>query len=108
MLIKMIQFMIQTLCLIFTICRYQCLKYLFSVVPTSVSTYDTRNTDNIPLLKVKHIFFQDSFFPSVVIKWSKLYQNIRNLETLKIFKKTLSKFIRPSVINSDRYIKSIN
>ena len=92
--------MVEETVLHFKIFRYQCLKYLFSVIPTSsVNTYNTRNTNNIPLLKVKHNFFQYSFFPSVVIEWNKLYENIRNLQTLKIFKKSLLKFILASVNN---------
>ena len=58
------------------------------------STYS--NTNNIPLFKVKHNFFQNSSFPSAVIEWNKLDLNIRNSESLNIFKKTLLKFIRPS------------
>ena len=58
--------------------------------------YNTRNANNIPQFKVKHNFFQNSFFPSVVIEWNKLDQNIRNSENLFIFKKKLLKFIRPS------------
>ena len=65
--------------------------------------YNTRNTNNIPQFKVKHNFFQNSFFPSVVIKWNKLDQNIRNSENLFIFKKKLLKFIRPSGNNVFRY-----
>ena len=74
----------------------KCPKYLFNIIPTSVSTYNTRNTNNIPLFKVKHNFFQNSFFPSAVIEWNKLDLNIRNSESLNIFKKTLLNFIRPS------------
>ena len=58
--------------------------------------YNTRNANNIPQFKVKHNFFQNSFFPSVVIEWNKLDQNIRNSENLFIFKKKLLKFIRLS------------
>ena len=29
--------------------RYQCAKHLFNIIPISVSTYSTRNTNNIPL-----------------------------------------------------------
>ena len=61
-----------------------------------MSTYNTRNTNNIPLFKVKHNFFQNSFFPSAVIKWNKLDINICNSESLNIFKKTLLNFIHPS------------
>ena len=57
---------------------------------------NTRNANNIPRFKVKHNFFQNSFFPSVVTEWNKLDQNISNSKNLNIFKKMLLKFIRPS------------
>ena len=44
----------------------------------------------------KENFFQNSFFPSIVIEWNKLDQNIRNPENLNIFKKKLLEFVRPS------------
>ena len=75
--------------------RYQCPEYQFNIIPTSVSIHNTRNTNNISLFKVKHKFFQNSFFSSVVIEWNKLDQNISNSESLIIFKKTLLKFMRP-------------
>ena len=61
-----------------------------------MSTYNTRNTNNIPLFKVKHNFFRNSFFPSAVMEWNKLDLSIRNSESLNFFKKTLLNFIRPS------------
>ena len=61
-----------------------------------MSTYNKRNTNNIPQFKVKHNFFQNSFFLSMVIEWNKLDLNIRNSESLSIFKKSLLKFIRLS------------
>ena len=60
--------------------QYQSLEYLFNIIPTSVRSYNTRNANNIPQFKVKHNFFQNSFFPSVVIESNKLEQNIRNSE----------------------------
>ena len=72
----------------------KCPKYLFNIIPTSVSIYNTRNTNNIPLFKVKNNFFQNSFFPSAVIEWNKLDLNIRYPESLNIFKKTLLNFKR--------------
>ena len=87
------------LCCFFKIFRYKCPKYLFNIIPTSASTCSIRNTNNIPLFKVKHNFFRDSFFPSVVIEWNKLDLNIRNSESLNICKKTLLNFIRLSVFN---------
>ena len=84
------------LCCFFKIFRNQSPKYLFNIIPTSVRPCNTRNANNIPQFKVKHNFFQNSFFPSVVIEWNKLDLNIRNSENLFIFKKKLLKFIRPS------------
>ena len=40
--------------------------------------------------------FRNSLSPSAVIEWNKLDLNIRNLESLNIFKEMLLKFIRPS------------
>ena len=84
------------LCCFFKIFRHQSPKYLFNFIPTSVRLYNTSNGNNIPQFKVKHSFFQNSVFPSVVIEWNKLDQNIRNSENLNIFKKKLLKFIHPS------------
>ena len=84
------------LCCFFKIFRNQSPEYLFNIVLTSVRPYNTRNANNIPQFKVKHNFFKNSFFPSVVIEWNKLDLNIRNSENLFIFKKKLLKFIRPS------------
>ena len=61
-----------------------------------MSRFNTRNTNYIPQFKVKHNFFRNSFFPSVVIEWNKLDLNIRNFESLNVFKNSLLKFIRPS------------
>ena len=71
-------------------------KYIFNNIPVTVSRYNTRNTNNIPQFKVKHNFFQNSFFPSAVIEWNKLDLNIPYSESLNILKKRISKFIRPS------------
>ena len=61
-----------------------------------MNRYNTRNTNNILQFRVKHNFFQNFFFPSVVIEWNKLDLNIRNSESLNVFKNSLLKFIRPS------------
>ena len=70
-------------------------KYLFNIIAVTVSRYNT-NTKNIPHFKVKHNFFLIFFFPSAVIEWNKLDLNIRNSESLNVFKNSLLKFIRPS------------
>ena len=47
-------------------------------------------------IHVKHQFFKNSFFPSTIIEQNKLNSNIRNSETLNIFKSKTLKFIRPT------------
>ena len=70
------------LCCFFRIFRNQSPKYLFNIIPTSVRPYRTKKANNIPHFKLKHNFFQSSFFPSVVIEWNKLDQNICKSENM--------------------------
>ena len=63
------------------------------MIPKVLSTRTTRNYNSIPLFNVKH---ENSFFPSIVIEWNKLDNNIRNLEPVSAFKKQILEFIRPS------------
>ena len=84
------------LCCFYKIFRSQSPQYLFNTIPTSVRPYNTRNANNIPQFKVQHNFFQNLFFPFVVIEWNKLDLNVRHSENLFIFKKKLLKFIRLS------------
>ena len=46
--------------------------------------------------KIKCQLFKNSYFPSLIIEWNKLDSNIRNSETLNIFKPKILKFIRPT------------
>ena len=68
--------------------------YLFNLIPTKKSNYNTRNTDKITLFRTKHNFFKNSFFP--FIEWNKLDPNVRSANNLNVFKNDLLKFIRPS------------
>ena len=45
---------------------------------------------------MKHQCFKNSYFPSTIIEWNKSDSNIRNSETLNIFKSKILKFIRPT------------
>ena len=67
------------LCLFFKVYKNQCPKYLLDIIPQSICQYRTRNAHNIPHINVKH---QST--------------NIRNSETLYIFKLKKLKFIRPT------------
>ena len=84
------------LCLFFKVYKNQCPKYLLDTIPQSICQYRTRNAHNIPHINVKHQFFKNSYFPSTLIEWNKLDSNIRNSETLNIFKLKKLKFIRPT------------
>ena len=83
-------------CLFYNIFKESKPVYLFSLIPTKNSICNTRNTDRITLFHTKDNFFKSSFFPSVVIEWSKLDPNLRSAASLSVFKKNLLKFIRPS------------
>ena len=84
------------LCFFFKICKNRCPKYLFETIPQSNCQYRTRNVQNILHINVKQQFFKNSYFPSTIIEWNKLDSNIRNSETLNIFKSKILKFIRPT------------
>ena len=74
----------------------QSLKYLFELIPTAAQAYVTRHKNSVPLFNVTDDYFKNSFFPSTVIEWNKLNSNIRNSESLVLFKKRILVFIRPS------------
>ena len=61
--------------------------------------HTTRNSDNITPFKVRHNFFKNSFFPSVISEWNKFDLDIRNSASLEIFKKNSLNFIRPNSSN---------
>ena len=87
------------LCSFFKIYENKCLKYLFDIIPQSNCQYRTRNAQSIPHINVKHQFFKNSFFPSTIIEWNRLYSNIHNSETLNISKSKILKLIRPTANN---------
>ena len=84
------------LCLSYKIFKENKPVYLFNLIPTKNSNYNTRNTNKITLFHTKNNFFKNSFFPSTVIEWNKLDPNLRSAASLSVFKKNLLKFIRPS------------
>ena len=54
-----------------------------------------RNVGCIPLIKIKHNFFKNTFYPSAIIEWNKLDPGIWNTESLGIFKTISSNFLDP-------------
>ena len=72
------------LCLFLKIYKNQSPKQLSDIILQSSCQYITRNAHNIPHVNVKHKFFKNSYF-STIIEWNKLGSNIRNSEILNIF-----------------------
>ena len=50
---------------------------------------------NIPLIKTKHDFFKNYFFPSAIIEWNNLDPNLRNSKSISVFQEKILNFIRP-------------
>ena len=70
--------------------------YLLDIIPVCSRSFFTRYVENVSSFKVRHDLFKNSFFPSTVIEWNKINENIRKSERLNIFKKSILKFIQPS------------
>ena len=50
------------LCQFYKILKSKSLRYLFDIIPTKLRVHNTRYCDKIPLLKIKHNYFRNSFF----------------------------------------------
>ena len=74
---------------------------MFDLIPECLKFYSTRSSqiNNISNIKTRSNFFRNSFFPSTITEWNKLDRDIRNSDSLIIFKLSLLKFVRP-VANS--------
>ena len=84
------------LCTFFKIIKERYPDYLFNIIPKNNPNHKTRNSYNIPQFNIKHNFFKNSFFPFAIAEWNKLDSDIRNLNSLRLFKSRILKFIRPN------------
>ena len=84
------------LCLFYKVFKNEHPKYLYNIIPVRSTPYATRAVDNIPLIKTKHNFFKNSFFPSAIVEWNNLDPNLRNFKSISVFKEKILNFIRPS------------
>ena len=69
--------------------------YLLNLRPEKTSSYATRNVDCIPLIKIKHNFFKNTFFSSTIIEWNKPHPTIQNAEYFGILKAISSNLLDP-------------
>ena len=70
-------------------------SYLYHLIPKPLTSYSTRNSENLPPIKANHSFFKNNFFPSTIIEWNKLDSNIHCSPSYKLFRKRILEFIRP-------------
>ena len=84
------------LCTFFKIIKEKSPDYVLNIIPKNNSNHRTRNSYNIPQLNIKHNFFKNSIFPSVIAEWNKLDSDIRNLNSLSLFKSRILKFMQPN------------
>ena len=92
---------LRKLCLFYKIYKNKSPSYLYDLIQDRVKFYSTRSSqiDNISNIKTRSSFFRNSFFPSTITERNKLDYDIRNSDSLNIFKLSLLKFVRP-VANS--------
>ena len=69
-------------------------NYLMNLIPKCNLTIRTRNS-HIPILLCRADCFKYSFFLSTLRDWFNLDDNIRNSESISVFKNRLLLFIHP-------------
>ena len=84
------------LCLFYKIYKNQSPSYWYNIILTAGTHYTFRNLVKIPYLQTKHNFFKHSFFPSVIIEWSKLDPSLRRYNSYNVFKSDTLKIMQPS------------
>ena len=66
------------------------------MIPKALSTGTTSNQNNIPLFSFKHEYLRISLFPSIVIEWSKIHNDIGKSKSVSASKKKILIFVRSS------------
>ena len=70
-------------------------EYLYKLIPTKSSFYNTRNSHHIKTYCCRTDIFKYSFFPYLNVEWNKLDHTLRNSKYYNIFKSSLLKIGRP-------------
>ena len=82
------------LCCMYKIMNDKAPAYIKNLIPECTLTVRTRG-NRLPTFHCRTDCFRDSFFPSTLNDWFNLDVEIRNFESLAIFKTKLVSFIRP-------------
>ena len=86
-------------CLFYKVFKSEHPKYLIYLIPVRCTSYATITESNIPLIKTKHNFFKNSFFPSAIIEWNNLDPNLRNSRVFEsLRKKYLTLYDLPQIL----------
>ena len=82
----------------FKIMKKEVPNHLINLIPKCKAAIRTRN-NNFTTYNCRMDCFKYSFFPSTLYDWFRLDVNIRNSESISLFKSTLLSFICPSQCN---------
>ena len=84
------------LCHFYKILNEKSPSYLSDLIPNLNKVRETRHSNNIPVIRRRYNYFENSFFSSTLSEWNNLDCKIRNSGSQEeIFKKNLLNFIRP-------------
>ena len=75
----------------FKIAKLNSPSYLKSLLPDKIMTLNPTRTDLYRSFFCHTDYFKNSFFPSTVLEWNKLSPEIRNSESVHIFKRKIKK-----------------
>ena len=84
------------LCLFSKVFKTEHPKYICYLIPVRCASYAISTESNIPLIKTKHNFCKNYFFPSAIIEWNNLDPNLSNSDSISVFKEKILNFIRSS------------
>ena len=109
---------LRRLSLFYKMFKDQSQLYLYNLTPAKIPrNYPFRNVKEIPIIKLKHRFFESSFFPATVTEWNDLDYSLRKDPSINVFTHAQCSFhqcfhtyamILPSMFSRMRNAPSIN
>ena len=85
------------LCLFYQMYKNKSHSYLYNLIPDRVEFYSTQSGEinSISNIKSRSNFSRNSFFASTITEWNKVECDIRNSDSLNVFKLSVLKLVRP-------------
>ena len=80
--------------LFYKIYKDQSLLYLYKFIPANNTFNYLLIVKEIAIMKMKHKFFKNSFFPATITEWNDLDYSLRSATSINVFKQNILKFIR--------------